>query len=164
MLCEHHVFLKRHLPHLCPGKPEQGVLSLAQPEQRVRIFSCFPATYINQPLCVAPAFAYGPDRTRGEDSGADAGCSLGVRFRFFAGGADADSVAPVDLAGGRPRFRLGMGGADTAACLSFAEEIPVAAEVLRSSFALRGLRAPRFPDTPSHLETASAGPILAVWE
>jgi hypothetical protein len=116
--------------------------------------------YMNQPACVAPALAYGPDRTRG-DSDADGGCSLDIRFDFFAGGADADSVAAVALVEGSGRFRLGTGGADSAVRLSFSAG---AAAELRSSFALRAPRAPRFPDTASHLVTASAGPILAMPE
>lgn len=124
--------------------------------------------YMSQPDCVAPALAYGPDRTMGvvRPEGSDGGWAPGVRFDFFVGGADTDSVAVVALVEGRGRFRLGRGGADAEACLSFAAEIPAAAaaEALRSSLALRGLREPRFPDTPSHLVTASAGPILAVWE
>jgi len=57
LLCEHHSFLKRHLPQRCPCMPEQGVSSLLQLEQGVVIFSSAPLMYMSQPACVAPALA-----------------------------------------------------------------------------------------------------------
>jgi hypothetical protein len=75
--------------------------------------------YMSQPNCVAPALAYGPDRTRGEGSDGDGDWSFRVPFAFFAGGADDDSVAAAALVEGRRgRFRLEKGGADIAARLS----------------------------------------------
>jgi len=71
--------------------------------------------YRDQPLWVAPALAYGPDRTRGEGSDGDGGWSIGGTFVLFAGGADADSVALLE---GRGRFRIER-GADIVVRVSF---------------------------------------------
>jgi len=146
------------------GRPEQGASAAAQLEQGVGIFSCFPAMYISQPLCVAPAVAYGPVRTRGEGSDGDGGWLLGAPYGFLAGGADADSFAT--LLEGRGRFRLERGGADIAALVSFLADVcrlSAAAAAARSLFSLRAPREPRFPDIWSHLATVSAGLILAMW-